>query len=143
MRLIRNTRHVLGRRALDRGDAVAVEAELQDVRGLLGAGQFGVEGLVAPGTEPRRPLDPQQEVGAPAPPMEAPPGPATEEVQSEPQVMEPPPPPLLELPPPVETPAVVIPEPPPPPPAVKQQEKPREPPPEPKKKSFWENLWGK
>ena len=58
---------MLRRHALDRGDAVAVEAELQDVRGLFGAGQLGVERLVAPRAEPCRPLDPQQEVRAPAP----------------------------------------------------------------------------
>src|SRR5882724_159290 len=49
-------------------DAGAVEAQLQDVRGLLGARQLGVERLVAPGPEPGGPVDFDEEVRAPAPP---------------------------------------------------------------------------
>ena len=60
--------HALGRHALNGRDAGAVEAELQDVRGLLGARQLGVERLVAPGAEPGGPLDLDEEVRAPAPP---------------------------------------------------------------------------
>src|SRR5256885_14807603 len=60
--------HALGRHALNGRDAGAVEAELQDVRGLLGAGQLGVERLVAPAAEPRGPLDFDEKVRAPAPP---------------------------------------------------------------------------
>jgi hypothetical protein len=41
--------HRLGCDALDGGDRLRVEAELQDVGGLLGARELGVEGFVAPG----------------------------------------------------------------------------------------------
>ena len=40
--------HRLGRGVLDGGDRLRVEAELQDVGGLLGARELGVEGFVAP-----------------------------------------------------------------------------------------------
>src|SRR2546430_16788469 len=43
--------HALGRHTLNGRDAGAVEAELQDVRGLLGAGQLGVEWLITPWAE--------------------------------------------------------------------------------------------
>ncbi len=60
--------HALRRRALDGGDPVAVEAELEDVGRLLGAGQLGIERLVAPRAEARGSRNLQQEVGAAAPP---------------------------------------------------------------------------
>src|SRR5882724_3341326 len=49
-------------------DAGAVEAEPENVGGLLGASQLGVQRLVAPGAEPGGPVDLEEEVRAPAPP---------------------------------------------------------------------------
>ena len=54
-------------RLLDGGDRLAVEAELQHVRRLLGARQLGVQRLVAPRSQRGRLLDPLEEVRAPAP----------------------------------------------------------------------------
>ncbi len=47
---------------------VAVEAELEDVRGLLGPGELRIERFVAPGAELRGPIDLEQEVRTPPPP---------------------------------------------------------------------------
>ena len=55
------------RRLLDGRDRLAVEAELQDVRRLLGARQLGVQRLVAPRPQRGRLLDPLEEVRAPPP----------------------------------------------------------------------------
>ena len=55
---------VLGRASLDGGEGLGVEAQLQDVAGLgLGAGELGVERLVAEGAERRRLVDADEEVG--------------------------------------------------------------------------------
>ena len=56
-----------GVRALDGRDRFAVEAELQDVGGLLGPRQLRVERLVAPAPERRRLLDALEEVRAASP----------------------------------------------------------------------------
>src|SRR2546425_12830095 len=59
--------HRLRRRPLNRGDPLAVEAELQHVRRLLGARELGVDRLVAPCAERRPALHALEEVGTPAP----------------------------------------------------------------------------
>src|SRR5262249_48802925 len=53
--------------ALDGGDCVCVEAQLQDVGGLLRSRELGVDGFVAPGSQRGRLVDALQEVGAAAP----------------------------------------------------------------------------
>ena len=60
--------HVLGLGALEAGDLLGVEAELQDGRRLHLAGQLGVLGLVAPGPEVAGAIDLAEEVGV-APPQ--------------------------------------------------------------------------
>src|SRR5438552_10407682 len=58
---------VLGPRPLNRRDAVAVEAELQNVGRLLGAGELRIERLVAPRAEFRFLICSNPEVGTPSP----------------------------------------------------------------------------
>src|SRR2546425_9980011 len=59
--------HRLRRHPLDRGDRLAVEAELQHVRRLLSPRELGIDRLVAPRAELRLALHALQEVRAPAP----------------------------------------------------------------------------
>jgi hypothetical protein len=59
--------NVLRTRPLDRGNAVAVEAELQHVRGLFRPRELRIERLVAPRSELRIAFHLEQEIGAPAP----------------------------------------------------------------------------
>ena len=59
--------HVLGLGALEAGDLLGVEAELQDGRRLHLAGQLGVLGLVAPGPEAAGAIDLAEEVGVTPP----------------------------------------------------------------------------
>jgi hypothetical protein len=55
--------------ALELGEPLAVEAQLQHVRGLRVPSELRVERLVRPCAEGRRRLDSDEEVGEPAPPV--------------------------------------------------------------------------